>query len=575
MKMKNNNKSILLGILLLVALAGAVLLVQQRQETRKGAAFANTAIMLLPSEKITASVGDLLPVHLKYTTEGNAQLYNLETVVCYDSQVQLLESESSGNAALGYGTPMFIPMAQGGGDSNQTCVKLIALKDVAKINLAATTGEVAVLKFKALSTGSGQILLNQNLSKATGENSASETDKWITVTDATGTSYEILGGVVGDKFSQVECNINTGEYTCVADPEGEFTSLTVCQNAEGCDTNITKYNRGTCNTATGKYSCTASATGQYVDLAECQESPGCDVVVGMKYSKGACNNTTGKYTCTASADGQFTTLSSCQDATGCDVVRPSISIPPISIPPISGPVTKYSQGTCNSNTGKYSCTASANGQFGTLSACQDASGCDVVTTGNEPWLKFRMSFLGVAPGYTCANPDDMKLAVSVLASDGTMKTYGGVVPTLVGNQGNLAYYEVKLKLTGFNYTDNIAVFVKGPKQLQGKYGINNQSEYYDKAGGQLMGLKYDEATTPLFNFEKYPLLAGDVTGVDGVQDGMIDGLDFSKVKTEATKRTSVEQDGYLLTDLNGNCQMESQDLALLMWSLSVKQDQMY
>ena len=114
-----------------------------------------------------------------------------------------------------------------------------------------------------------------------------------------------------------------------------------------------------------------------------------------------------------------------------------------------------------------------------------------------------------------------------------------------------------------------------PKHLQGKYGVNNQSVYYNKAGGELGGLTYSESTTPLFNFEKYPLLTGDVTGASATQDGQIDGLDFSKVKTEAGKRTSVNNGGYLLTDLNGNCQMESQDLALLMFSLSVKQGQMY
>jgi len=41
------------------------------------------------------------------------------------------------------------------------------------------------------------------------------------------------------------------------------------------------------------------------------------------------------------------------------------------------------------------------------------------------------------------------------------------------------------------------------------------------------------------------------------------------------KRTGVEDRGYILADLNGNCQMESQDVALLMLSLSVKQGQLY
>jgi len=191
-----------------------------------------------------------------------------------------------------------------------------------------------------------------------------------------------------------------------------------------------------------------------------------------------------------------------------------------------------------------------------------------------PWLKFRMAFLGVTPVGECSQAKIMPLRVSVMAPNGTMKSYD-VVASKANNTGSLAFYDVSLKLDGFNYTDDLAVFVKGPRHLQIKYGVDGQNEYYDKAGGEIGGLTLAESTTPMFNFESYPLLAGDVTGPGGVQDGQVDGLDFSKVKTEVGKMTTVGAGEFLVTDVNGNCTMESQDLALLMLSLAVRQSQMY
>jgi hypothetical protein len=190
-----------------------------------------------------------------------------------------------------------------------------------------------------------------------------------------------------------------------------------------------------------------------------------------------------------------------------------------------------------------------------------------------------MTYLGIKNGAQCATVGDMPLTVIVRAPDGTTKTldnvpsYGGAVGTDISA---LAVYNVQVPLGDFNYRDNLAVFVKGPKSLQVKYGVNGQSAFYNKAGGELSGLTNDGATTPVFDFTKYPLLAGDVTGLTGgVQDGVVDGLDFSYVKTESIKRTEVGAGGYMLADLNGNCKMESQDLSILMLSLSEKQGQLY
>ena len=112
--------------------------------------------------------------------------------------------------------------------------------------------------------------------------------------------------------------------------------------------------------------------------------------------------------------------------------------------------------------------------------------------------------------------------------------------------------------------------------MQVKYGVNGQQGFYNKAGGELSGLTIDPNTTQGFSFEKYPLLAGDVTGpTAGVQDGMVDGLDFAYIKNAANGRATVSSGGYMLGDINGNCAMESQDLSLMMISLNSKQGQLY
>jgi len=200
-----------------------------------------------------------------------------------------------------------------------------------------------------------------------------------------------------------------------------------------------------------------------------------------------------------------------------------------------------------------------------------------VVTGNEPILKFNFSMFGVPTDAKCALAEDMPLSVTVRASNGVSKVYKDVPVQKVTSTSSDKYavYSVYLPLIGFTEKNNLAVFVKSPKSLQVKYGVDKQTAYYDKAGGELGGLTSNEETTPRFEFTGYPLLAGDVTGAEDKQDGVVDGLDFSFVKTQSIKRTEVGEGEYMLADLNGNCKMESQDLSNLMLSLSVKQGQLY
>jgi hypothetical protein len=522
----SNPLSLAFILVLIVALIGAMFLVGQKQETRRGAYFSGASLLLQP-DTITTNVGNDVPVQLFVQTDNvtntsdPARVSGIDTKICYGAGLKLDATDVATLIDINEEAFKVIELAK---DSN-SCLRLAVVSSgIAPENLKSGLVRVATIRFKAVSEATGKLQMSLDTSKVAGYNPVpGASDTTMKVANVAGANYTI----VGTGGTVAECGW-CGQTCTRLNPDDNC--LDVLPPA-------------------GK---------------KCVEENGAcvikDITTVQKYTKENCNTGTGKYTCVAGDTGEFASLSDCQDAAGCEIAG----------------TNKYTKGSCNTATGKYSCTASTNGEFATLSECQDAAGCEVAASGDSVWLKFRMSFLGVTPGNMCAEPNDMRLKVSVLASDGTTKTYDNVVPVKVDNSdGNLAYYDVSLQLTGFNYKSNVAVFVKGPKHLQGKFGVDNQAVYYDKAGGELSGLTSDEATTKVFHFEKYPLLAGDVTGEDDVQDGKIDGLDFSAVKAEAGKRTAVDEGTTLLTDLNGNCQMESQDLALLMYSLREKQGQMY
>lgn len=194
----------------------------------------------------------------------------------------------------------------------------------------------------------------------------------------------------------------------------------------------------------------------------------------------------------------------------------------------------------------------------------DMAGC---SNGTAPVLNAIIAYAGVQNEAKCAN--NWPVAVTMRASDGTTKTYSDVVPVVQTTTSGLQKFKISLKLDGFNFFDNVAAFVKGAKHLQVKYGKDGQTAMYNQAGGTLV-LTNDPTTSKVYEFSGYPLLAGDIN-----QDGVVDGVDFSLVKTASITRKSVAEGGYMAEDLNGNCQMESQDQALLMLALNEKQGQLY
>ncbi|HPJ17470.1 MAG TPA: hypothetical protein PK639_04615 [Candidatus Woesebacteria bacterium] len=191
--------------------------------------------------------------------------------------------------------------------------------------------------------------------------------------------------------------------------------------------------------------------------------------------------------------------------------------------------------------------------------------------GTTGFLRFKVSAAGMNANAKCAN--QLPVSVMVMDNNGVSKTYNEVVLQRKEADGKVNF-EGSVLLEGMSSKNSLGVFIKGPKHIQVKYGENNQKEFYNKAGGQV-SVGVSENDSPMYDFTGFALMAGDVTGENGRQDGLIDGRDFSLVKSEVVKRTKVAEGGYLAADLNGNCILESQDLALLMVSLMQKQEQLY
>lgn len=188
-------------------------------------------------------------------------------------------------------------------------------------------------------------------------------------------------------------------------------------------------------------------------------------------------------------------------------------------------------------------------------------------TGDGVWANYRVAFIGVRPANKCAVNWQTKL---VALSGNTTKEYTNIPlnrTSDVNDKGEVIF-EGSRELNGFTAENNVALFFKGPKHLQVKYGEQGQNELYNQSGGQL-SLSTGPGST-VYDFSNYPMLAGDVDG-----SGVVDGIDFTLVKTKATAFEEVSEGSFLLEDLDGSCQVNNIDVRLLIESLNEKQDQIY
>ena len=196
----NNMKkgTLLFLILLMIAMAGGLALVNKNQDTRKGATFANTTLSVIPSEKIIKNVNETVSTQLWFYTENDsAKVDGVQTVVCYGKELSLVESEIVVNTEAGFEQGPIVAINDS--DSNKICATIVVTSKKTAADLV-TTAKAMTLNFTAVSAGSGEIVIDKEKSMVTGDNSASATDKTLAITSVAGTTYEIKEAVLtGDE----------------------------------------------------------------------------------------------------------------------------------------------------------------------------------------------------------------------------------------------------------------------------------------------------------------------------------------------------------------------------------------
>jgi len=191
-------------------------------------------------------------------------------------------------------------------------------------------------------------------------------------------------------------------------------------------------------------------------------------------------------------------------------------------------------------------------------------------------MKFKMTFEEVLATSECAKQQWKTVGVRVMDQEGIVAEDLGasLTPTtttvVVGeheNKKELQVFEVTAGLVNFQPKGNIFALVKGPMHLYDKYGVDGQSEEYKLYLGKLNGITSDPATTKVFDFSHYPLLAGDVNG-----DNKMNAADYSKIKTALANG---KKEAVTAVDLNGDCILNSTETVIFIKNINEKNGKMY
>jgi len=512
-------------ILLMVALLGGLALVKQNQDTRRGASFANTKLMLLPSTRIERKIGEELPVKLYFLTESGAKVDGVQSEVCWGSHLKLDESKIMVNTQNGFDSNPIILF-------KNNCVTLVATSKSAADNLK-TTGEVFTLNFEAISEGEGTIIINKESSMVTGDNSASATDKVIAVTAVENTTYKISG-------SSQTCETNADcppGYECYQPP------TPTCPPGENClDVLPPKYCRPIISTNCSRCSTVFKYMRVSWNAVDCSIDP-------ISGSSSAEADVVRTYDASCTVGNDPLQCSRCSRVNDKEYVW----------------WLREADKTCDDDP--------AESQTVYRAYKED---CHLISSDKWPVLNYRVQYAFVKKDDSkCFKPQDWPLRVIVLG-EGESKVYSNVVPQIISDSDEM-FVNVggSLVLEGFSQTDNVAVFMKGPKHLQMKYAIDKQETRYDKAGGELSLTKSVE-TSPIYDFTAYPILSGDVIGNKSENpDGVVNGFDYVYIKSKAKIHETVEDGNYLKADLDGSCQVNSNDLQQIRKTLEEKQGELY
>jgi len=534
--MKKINYKIILGILLLVALVGAVLLVQQKQETRRGATNTTGFIRLSLDEnsttkEVTADKEFTVPLVANVTDAGGVD--SVVAYFCYDPTKIDLKDTSDLEKSF---TPVDPAQYVGGSikvkESNNKCVKVtfVSIKQGARMG-----ARVADINFKTMaSSGTGTITIdksNSSLGVAGQDN--------VDISSVGNLNYSISGetGVYWVYRGSSPCQKSSIKYDSLDACNAADDSKNSCYaSEEECNavTNPKVYCVGTCPAGTAHKTDGVCSNGGTRDDSSCT-----DVLTsycGKNYDYNCCTCKT-----TAVVNGV------------CGIKRNTCTGGQLD--DIDDSSTQY----------KWNCVGT-NG--GTTDNCSKA-----MSTGDAV-LDLKLAFAGVKKDNAKCAKDNWLVKIKLVNStdntviDEILSGYP-TQTTSVNKNGEVIYDLSNIMVTGIPEAgvSKSAFFLTGPKHVSVKYGENNQERWYPDSAGVL---SLNRGVNN-YDFSNFPLLAGDVNG-----DGIIDGRDFSYVKEKMNLYLPAAADGTNVEgDINGDCIVNAGDIGLVKLSLKELHGQTY
>lgn len=546
---RNNSLKIAAGLFLFGVLVATLSLVSKKQELRRGAYFSTTKLLFDKTEYS----GDLnadIPVavyvdtgELKESTDGSkAKVDFVQARVCYGPELIVDVGDTSSNKVIpGTGMESVISINVVDGQDGKKCVDFVAKSEKPASQLMSGMVQVAIIKFKSVEEGSGNLTFESTRCQVSGYNpNASSTDMAIEIQDfgqatyligsnLTGTPAETTPTVTTTPTPDVSVT-PTPDVSVTPTPEVTLTPIPtepVCGDSEFSGKDRPEeidreYEMGMNSghfTFTWKlYMVPDRAQVYYEDtlLYDVTDNNNEDKSVVLSYGPGTSTK-----------------------------IRVKI------IPDVEAPLWYYRV------------------------SCAEPGVTPTLTPQGDTAVKFKMTFSGLVgldqPPPVCYNNWPVKVLVM---GGGNSMVYPNILAIRDTSVTDRLVFGVQLTMPGFSQKDNVALFVKGPKHLQVKYGVSGQQGQYQSPSGQLTLSETLDENTPVFDFTGYADLAGDVVGsADGSQDGRIDVVDFSAVK--AASQTSETVDNSHKMDLDGNCMLNSNDLEVLKQSLKVKQSELY
>lgn len=564
--MKSKKTILITTFIIALGLAVSINLVKKNQDTRRGAAFIPDGKMwLAPETEIPGTVGGYVNVVIKVDPK-NTKVTALSTYLCYDS-ANLSYIKGQGQAIITEPTFDTVLIPDNPVDyANKKCLDITLLNTNPSSSNISTAFNAVTVQFKALKASAGKIDLISEKTEVTGVN-PDKLDKIITMASTNGTSYKISEAtpVANNNTPNNASNPSVPNTNPVA-PTTTTVNGSLSFGREGFDSSDSivvddvgiefgqnvwlKTNRNKVNSAkvTVCYGNNLSprfykfwldpnfSRIEYArdvgnnclelsvksDLAEADLPVGDAIRLGIIYFMG-----------TSMGSGNISFDQARSSAVGPNVIFNFTA----------------------SKTQAYSIYDPANASF--------------------PYVNFKVTFDGVKTA-SSACAVNWPVKVIAMSNTGATKTYDGVVVTKDGtSKGDLAVFKGSLRLVDFPYTQNVSLFIKGPKHVQEKFGINNQSAFYDKYVGELT-LTNDQ-NSPAVDLSGVPISSGDVArvGAEAGQDGFVNGNDFVYLKNKIGSTPDANAGDNMPGDLDGNCQLKSNDMILFKVALSQRSDRLY